>query len=143
MNGDSRDMPGHRPVVDPSTTGTTLAPGRANLAPFTSADLLDSGQYEASKAAELRRQPQRSGFSRGFALPLEKADHPCGTPLLFRLDDGRLLARRVDCRTKACPRCGPRLRAQAARTWAAVIAAGVSRLVVADADWPRYQRKLR
>jgi hypothetical protein len=88
--------------------------------------------------------PSMSSFSRGFAVPLEESDTVCGTVVLFRLEDGRLLARRVDCRTKACDRCGPRLRAAAAKLWAQVMAGQVVyRLLVADADWSRYQRKLR
>jgi hypothetical protein len=113
-------------------------------APFTSAGLLDGGQYEASMAAEQRQQPRRSNFSRDHHDALEKSDIACGTVVLYRLDGGRLLARRVDCKLKRCPKCGPRLRAQAARTWTPVMAgATVYRLVVADADWPRRQRELR
>jgi hypothetical protein len=64
--------------------------------------------------------------------------------LLYRLPSGRLLARRVDCKTKGCGKCGPRLRAEAARRWTAVMAgASVYRLVVADTDWSRCQRHLR
>jgi hypothetical protein len=93
-------------------------------------------------------QSRRSTFSRSSSIghaSLEKSDHePCGTVLLYRLEDGRLLARRVPCKTKACSSCGPRLRAKAAATWAAVIGnTAVWRIVVADAEWPKLQRRLK
>jgi hypothetical protein len=87
--------------------------------------------------------PRMSSFSRESS-PLEESDITCGTVVLFRLGDGRLLARRADCKTKACGRCGPRLRAEAAHLWARVMAGQVIyRHEVADAEWSRYQRKLR
>lgn len=67
---------------------------------------------------------QDASFSRDPHTPLEKlAPEACGTVHLYRLEDGRLLARRVDCRTKACPKCGPRLRGEYASGYAEVLAA--------------------
>jgi hypothetical protein len=67
-----------------------------------------------------KRQQMRS-FSKGFAVPIED-DYICGTVVLLRLEDGRLKAQRVDCRTKGCPKCGPRLRQEWARLWSQVMA---------------------
>jgi hypothetical protein len=112
-------------------------------APGTAADLIDSGQYRVD---DLRERLQRASFSRGQSQPLEKSAHQaCGTVQLYRLEDGRLLARRVDCRTKACRKCGPRLRGEYATGYAAVLADGgpVHRLQVADADWRKLQARLQ
>ena len=82
-----------------------------------------------------------SGFSKGFAVPIEK-DDICGTTVLLRLEDGRLKAQRVDDRRKACPRCGPRLRAEWARLWAAVMEGEtVHRLVVDDQEVAKLRRR--
>jgi hypothetical protein len=85
----------------------------------------DSDQYGTTAdeiAPDLREQRQRASFSRRESQPLEKlASEVCGTTHLYRLEDGRLLARRVDCRTKACPKCGPRLREEYAAGYAAVL----------------------
>jgi hypothetical protein len=109
--------------------------------PFT-----DSSQYgvagDDDTAPDLREQPPMQRFSKGFAVPIEKHDISCGIPALYRLDDGRLLARRLDCKTKACGKCGPRLREQWAALWAAVMAGEVvHRLVVGEAEWGRLQRR--
>jgi hypothetical protein len=96
--------------------------------------------------SDQQEREQLRSFSKGFAVPIEK-DDMCGTTVLLRLDDGRLLARRVDCKVKACPHCGPRLRRQWAELWAAVLDLAaqdgevVHRLVVAEAEWPKLQRR--
>jgi hypothetical protein len=127
------------------------------LPPFSSANYLDSGGYDTAKSGErvtdLRERIQRACFSRGHDHPLEKPAHArvtepqeaCGTVVLFRLDGGRLLARRVDCGTKACPKCGPRLRAEYATGYTTVLATSdpVYRLQVPTADWRRLQARLR
>ena len=77
--------------------------------------------------------------------PLEKSAHePCGTVHLYRLDGGRLRAVRVDCKTKGCPKCGPRLRATYAMGYTTVVApAGpLYRLRLPDAHWRRLQARL-
>jgi hypothetical protein len=72
---------------------------------------------------DLREHSRHASFSRGCDSSLEKhASEVCGTVHLYRLEDGRLLVRRVDCKTKACPKCGPRLRAEYAAGYAAVMA---------------------
>jgi len=74
-----------------------------------------TGPSDQGERSDLR------SFSKGFAVPIED-DYICGTVALYRLEDGRLLARRLDCRQKGCPKCGPRLRASWARLWAQVMA---------------------
>jgi hypothetical protein len=66
----------------------------------------------------------------------------CGVTLLFRLEAGRLLARRVPCRTKACPTCGPRLREQWAGEWGHAMGGDpVHRLVVDEGEWALLRRR--
>lgn len=106
----------------------------------------DSDQYgvagDDDTAPDLRERSRMSRFSRSTSEPLEKHHIECGVPVLYRLDDDRLLARRVDCKTKACGKCGPRLREQWAELWAAVMAGErVHRLVVAEGEWGRLQRR--
>src|SRR5213592_5141195 len=97
------------------------AVGGMTLAPFTSAVIAEASLKREDRPADLREYQQRARFSRRESQPLEKL--ACGTVHLYRLDDGRLLTRRVDCRTKACRKCGPRLRQEYARGYAQVLAA--------------------
>jgi len=125
------------------------------LAPFTSADLLDAGRYQTSKAAEradslaakLRQRRQRADFSTHSQSPVEKPAHGvvCGTVHLHRLADGRLRAQRLDCRTKRCPRCGPRLRAEYAMGYTTVLATAglLYRLQLPDSDWRKTQASIK
>jgi hypothetical protein len=94
--------------------------------------------------SDLRERQKCAGFSRRESEPLEKpAQIACGTVHLYRLEDGRLLARRVDCRTKACAKCGRRLRGEYAAGYAAVLAGeALYRVVVAARDWRKLQVKL-
>jgi hypothetical protein len=82
-----------------------------------------------------------SGFSKGFAVPIEKDDR-CGTTGLWRLEGGRLRAARLDCRVKRCPNCGPKLREGWAGLWAQVLAGEViHRLVIDEGEWRKLQRR--
>jgi hypothetical protein len=107
--------------------------------------LFEDWSVDVDTLPDQDEHPRRAGFSRDSHNPLEKpARQVCGTVHLYRLEDGRLLARRVDCRTKACPKCGPRLREEYAAGYAAVLAAAgpVYRLQVADRDWRKLQARL-
>jgi hypothetical protein len=67
---------------------------------------------------------------------------PCGVVLLFRVDGGRLVAKRVPCRTKSCETCGPKLRAQWAGEWAHAIGPErVYRLVIGEDRWEKLRRR--
>jgi hypothetical protein len=67
---------------------------------------------------------------------------PCGVVLLFRLGDGRLVAKRVPCRTKSCGDCGPKLRQQWAGEWAHAIGTErVFRLVIGEDRWEKLRRR--
>jgi hypothetical protein len=115
---------------------------------ITAEDIMAPVRLKVLGAPGQPEQSQRSSFSRGSSdgrASLEKSDHePCATVLLYRLQDGRLLARRVACKTKACPSCGRKLRAKAAATWTGVVGdTAVWRIVVADAEWPKLQRRLK
>ena len=112
MNDGSRGRnPGHRQVVDPSTTDeSTVARGQGRLAPFTSADLLDSGQYEASRTAELRQCVSRSVGEQSLERETQpRRSRDCGKALL--LEDTQqpdsLVGARPPCKRKRCPDCGP------------------------------------
>jgi hypothetical protein len=105
---------------------------------------LDQQARKRDRAADLQERQKRASFSRRESEPLEKsAQIACGTVHLYRLDDGRLLARRVDCRTKACPKCGRRIREEYAAGYAAVLAGqALHRMVMAARDWRKLQVKL-
>jgi len=67
---------------------------------------------------------------------------PDAVPLWYRLPDGRYLCRRVPCKTKACPVCGPRLRVRWAAEWAHAMAGDVVyRLVVDEGEPARMRRR--
>jgi hypothetical protein len=62
--------------------------------------------------------------------------------MLFRRTDGRLLARWQPCDVKACPTCGPRLRALWAEQWAHVMGNGpIYRLVVPEGEQAKLRRR--
>jgi hypothetical protein len=126
-------------------TRTLEAPGGVQRPCATApADAADKSS-DPRTTPDLREHSRRASFSRGESGSLEKHDREvCGTVHLYRLEDGRLLARRVHCRMKACPKCGRRLREEYAAGYAAVVAdVLVARFVVPDAEWRTFQRRLR
>jgi hypothetical protein len=83
------------------------------LAPYSSADLLESGQYEADRAAELRRCVSRSKEHGQEQIEREahKARSTAGCGRVALLEDSRnpgaYAAARLRCKRKRCPDCGP------------------------------------
>jgi hypothetical protein len=92
---------------------------------------------------DLQEHHRMSDFSSAARRPQEKsAICPDAVPLWYRLKDGRWLCRRVACKTKACPMCGPRLRARWAAEWAHAMAGDrVFRLVVGEGDPAKLRRR--
>jgi hypothetical protein len=83
-----------------------------------------------------------SDSSRGTSPPIELNDMPCGAGLFFRRPDRALVYRVMPCRTKACPTCGPRLRATWAEQWSHAMASDqVYRLVVDDGEVAKLRRR--
>jgi hypothetical protein len=202
MNGDSRDMPGHRPAVAPTTTdhesvardqvaaaiegrwvgargflrevesGQGVKDGGERCSPASDLDPRAAGRatHHGTPGEQLASQPgasprtpehhrqailkalggdadqprqqTMSDSSRETQAPIELSDMcPRAVLRLFRRPDGRLVVRRMPCKTRSCPWCGPRIRAKQAAQWAHAMAGDrVYRLVVTN-DAPAKLRR--
>jgi hypothetical protein len=126
-------------VPDPETPAALAAPGRPAHLRGNGDNLAD---LRAKIAVRLRTIRGMSDSSRGENPPQEKSDMcPCSVVVPYRLPDGRLLFKRVPCRTKACEVCGPRLRLKWAQQWAHAMAGDVVYRQVVDEGEPARMRR--
>jgi hypothetical protein len=112
--------------------------------------------YEPPHPADQQEQPSCTDFTKGETQPLVKSVHDpageptsepecdCGTRRFYALPNGNMVAHHVDGRTKACPKCGPRLRAEYAAGYAAVIGDGPAwQAPVAETDQPKLKAGIK